>query len=292
VADVPARAYARAWMDQLSSARTFVYSEGRVLEQRLFAAVFEGAPAAGVVRALEAYRNDDGGLGHGLEPDKRCPDSQPLDLQFGFEALDLAGADARPLAAAAAGFLDAVADERGAVPFLLPSARDYPHAEHLGLDVFYLPHAWPTSSLAGWLHAFGVSHPWLDRATAFCFAELEREQPGDAHAIREALRFLRHAPDRERADALRPRVVARLDGASYLVADPADEEYGVTPLEFEAGLFAPAQVEGHLDRLAAEQQADGGWPLRWEPPSTASLLEWRGMRTVMAVHTLRLHGRL
>jgi hypothetical protein len=279
-------------MASLDAARGFLYAQARVLERRLFATLFEGADAAGVLLALEAYRNDDGGLGHALELDKRCPDSQPLDLQFGFEALALANAPAAEIAGRAAGFLERIADERGAVPFLLPVARDYPHASHLALDVFYAPHVWPTSSLAAWLHAFAIEHPWLDRATAFCFDELEREQPGDAHAIREALRFLRHAPDRERAEALRPAVVARLEGADYLIADPDDEEYGVTPLEFEADLFPPQLLEAHLDRLASEQQADGGWPIRWEPPSEASLLAWRGSRTVAALHTLRRHGRL
>jgi hypothetical protein len=278
-------------MASLAAAHSFVYSQARVLEQRLFATLFENAPATGVVRALEAFRNDDGGLGHGLEPDKRCPASQPLDVAFGLEALRLAGA--RTVDARYADFLASVADARGAIPFLLPSARDYPHAAHLALDAFYEPRAWPTSSLAAWLHAFGVEHEWLDRATAFSFAELEREPPGDAHAIREALRLLRHAPDRERADALRPAIVARLDGAAYFVADADDEEYGVTPRELdEPGLFPQAQLDAHLDRLDSEQQADGGWPLRWEPPSEASTLDWRGMRTVQALHTLRAHGRL
>jgi hypothetical protein len=279
-------------MVSFDAARDFVYRQGRVLEQRLFATLFEDAPASGVTRALGAFANDDGALGHGLEPDKRCPGSQPLDLQFGFETLALAGADAGELPRRAAAFLESVADDRGSVPFLLPSAREYPHAGHLDLDVFYAPHPWPTSSLAGWLHSFGVVHPWLDRATHFVFAELEREPPGDAHAIKEALRFVRHAPDRERAEALRPAIVAQLAGASYFVADADDEEYGVTPLEFDDGLFPREQLEAHVDRLASEQQADGGWPLRWDPPSDAARADWRGNRTVAALHTLRRYGRL
>lgn len=59
------------------AARGFVYKEARLLERRLFATLFEGAPASGVVDALRAYQNDDGGFGHGLEPDKRCPASLP-----------------------------------------------------------------------------------------------------------------------------------------------------------------------------------------------------------------------
>jgi hypothetical protein len=48
----------------------FMFREARLLEQRLFAALFLGAPAQGVVDGVVAYRNPDGGFGYGLEPDK------------------------------------------------------------------------------------------------------------------------------------------------------------------------------------------------------------------------------
>ncbi len=59
----------------LTAGREFILRQGRLLERRLFATCFEGAPATGVVDVLRGYRNDDGGFGHGLEPDKRCPAS-------------------------------------------------------------------------------------------------------------------------------------------------------------------------------------------------------------------------
>ena len=270
-------------MADFLAGRDFVYRQGRVLEQRLFATLFEAAAPSGVVRALEAYRNDDGGLGHGLEPDKRDPASHPLDLQFGFEVLDLADADS-DVPERAADFLASIADERGAIPFLLPSARDFPHASHLALDVFYAPHVWPTSSMCAWLHRFGVRHPWLDRATDWVRGELERAPPTDAHAIKEALRFVRHTG----GDAA--PIVAQLEHASYFTADADDEEYGVTPLELEGVDFPQEQLDAHLRRLASEQDGDGGWPLRWEPPSEDSRLDWRAHRTVTALRTLRRHG--
>lgn len=283
----------------LAAAREFVYREARPLDQRLFAVLFEGGSANGVVRALEAYRNDDGGFGHGLEPDKRCPASQPVDVAFAFEMLDLAGARPNRLAEDACGFLAGLADERGAVAMALRSVLDYPHADHWGGEWAYEPGVWATSSTAGWLHAFGVHHPWLDRATAFCLDELERRPPDDAHELREALRFLEHVPDRGRANEIRPRVSAALEHASYFLASAASDEYGLSPLEFaprpespSRSLFADDQLAQHLDRLERDQQPDGGWPIRWEPPSEASRLEWRGNRTVLAVATLSAYGRL
>jgi hypothetical protein len=61
-----------------AAAQELVLREARVLEQRLFGTLFEGAPPVGVARALGAYRNDDGGLGFGPEADARCPESEPL----------------------------------------------------------------------------------------------------------------------------------------------------------------------------------------------------------------------
>lgn len=283
----------------LDTAREFVYREARPLEQRLFAALFEGASPSGVLRALEAYRNDDGGFGHGLEPDKRCPASQPVDVAFAFETLALAGARPNGVADEACAFLAGLADERGAVPLALRSVLDYPHADHWSGDWAYEPSVWATSANAGWLHAFGVRHRWLDRATAFCLDELERAAPDDAHALREALRFLEHVPDRGRAETLRPRLAAALENASYFLASAEDDAYGLSPLEFAPRpdspartLFGDDQLARHLDRLAGDQQPDGGWPIRWEPPSEASRLEWRGNRTILAVATLSAYGRL
>jgi hypothetical protein len=283
--------------DRFAAARAFLYREARVVEQRLFAALFEGAPAAGVVDAVLAYRNADGGFGHGLEPDKRCPDSQPLDVAFALDTLAAAGAREPDIALRACDFLESVAEPSGAVPIVLPSVAAYPLAEHWGDGVFPAGFA-PAASIAGRCHELGIEHPWLARATEFCFAELEREPSDDAHALREGLTFLEHAPDRERAERLFPRIVEALGTARWFRRDPASEEYGLTPLHFAPRPDAPLrpfiaddELAAHLDRLESDQQPDGGWPLRWTPPSAASTLEWRGIQTLWAIRVRVAYGR-
>src|SRR5437764_11818137 len=95
--------------------RAFIIREGRILDQRLAETVFDGAPAEPVVDALRAYQNPDGGFGHGLEPDKRCPDSQPLDVEIALRTLVKAGTDATVLVERACDFLESVADSEGGV---------------------------------------------------------------------------------------------------------------------------------------------------------------------------------
>lgn len=281
-------------------AREFMRNNGRVLEQRLAECALDGAGPDAVVAAVGAYRNLDGGFGHALEPDTRCPHSQPLYAQVALEAL--ATARATPggrLLGDLCDHLASVAGTGGAVPIMLPSFAAYPKATHWeGIDGFP-PALNPTAAIAGLLHQFGVTHPWLDDATGWCSETLHEEGlPTEAHALRCVLVLLEHAPDRVWAEALADGVAAGLPGVAYYRADPLDPDYGLTPLDLAPdpasrwrSLFDDELVTAHLDQLLAEQQPDGGWPIRWEPPSELSTWEWRGIVTLRALSTLVADGR-
>ncbi|TDD28734.1 hypothetical protein E1218_06370 [Kribbella turkmenica] len=280
-------------MDIFNAGRDFVRREGRLVESRLFAAVFEEADAGGVVDALRGYQNADGGFGHGLEPDKRCPDSLALDVQVAFETLLTAGARDDEMVRRAVDWLDSIATPDGAVPLCGPVIEGYPRAEHM-TEWTYEPGLNPTAGLVGQLHRFGFEHPWRDKAGAWCAAELAKGFPEDAHGMHVAMEFLEHTDDVD-LDKVRDW----LPKLNWYRADAADPEYGVTPLHlaptpdsFWRGLFDDSQLEAHLDRLVADQQSDGGWTLTWEPPGTSSTLAYRGIVTIAALRTLKAYGRL
>ena len=294
--------------DLVGAARAFLDREGRLIERRLAAVLFDGDSPSGVVAAVRAYRNADGGFGHGLEPDKRCPASLPIDVE---RALDIllevthgGGAEEAgnivldELVRDACDWLATVATPDGAVSLAFPVMERYPRAEHWS-DWTYVPGLNPTAGLAGRLHQLGVAHPWLDRATDWTWARLESGFDEDAHALIEVLVFLAHVPDRSRAETVGVDVGDWLTHAAWYRADPADPGYGLTPLHMAPSpdspwrrLFEDEAIEGHLDRLARDQQADGGWPVTWEAPGIASTMEWRGIETLRALHTLRAYGRL
>jgi hypothetical protein len=294
--------------DILRAGRAFLDREGRLIERRLAATLFDGADPAGVVDAVRAYRNLDGGFGHALEPDKRCPASLPIDVECALDILLVAGAGVGTdrfadlgldgLVGGACDWLDSVATPDGAVPLSLPVMENYPRAEHWS-DWTYLPGLNPTAGLAGRLHQMGISHRWVDRATRWCWTRLAAGFDEDAHALSEVLIFLAQVPDRDRADAVGAQVGAWLATAAWFRADPTDPGYGVTPLHLAPApnspwrrLFDDTTVSGHLDRLTSDQQADGGWAIGWEPPGVASTLEWRGIETLRALRTLRAYGRV
>ena len=282
--------------DRFAAGSGFIRREARVLEQRLFATVFEGAPAEGVLAALAGYRNADGGFGHGLEPDKLCPASLAIDVEMALLTMAAAGTVDHAMVDGACTFLASITED-GAVPLAAPVIEGYPRAEHWS-DWTYRPGVNPTAGLAGLLHLLGVDHPWRKAATAWCWSALEAGLPDDAHALRGALIFLAHVDDQERATAVAARIPEHLTNVSHLRLDPHDPSYGVTPLDYAPrpssrwrSLFSDETIAGHLDRLQADQQPDGGWALTWQPPSQAATLAYRGIQTLHALRVLTAYGR-
>lgn len=112
------------------------------------------------------------------------------------------------------------------------------------------------------------------------------------------IEFLRHAPEREQAEAQIERLATGLL-ASGLVAEAGAEGYvrdaldwAPTPDHPFRPYFSQQQIDACLDVRIARQQDDGGWPIAWEPPGPAAVAEWRGWVTLQSLVTLRENGRL
>ena len=288
--------------DAFTAGNEFLTKQARLLERRLFATCFLDAPATGVIDALRGYQNADGGFGHGLEPDKRCPASLPIDVEVALGAMSIAGTSDETMVRRACDFLARIADEAdagGAVPPAFPVIESFPRAAHW-TEWTYEPGVNPTAGLVGLLYKLGTEHPWLTRATEYCWDKLESGQVlGDVHTFSEALVFLEHVPDRERADRCAAELADRMAEVPGLKLAPDAEGYGLSPLHFAPTaqsrwreLFTTEQIDAHLDKLLKKQQPDGGWTIGWEPPSEASTLEWRGIVTLDALRTLTSYGRL
>jgi hypothetical protein len=281
----------------LAAAEEFVLREARLLDRRRFAWRFHDGPASDVLAALVPYRNDDGGFGNALEPDLRGPSSQPVPLEHALRILDEVDLFEPELVRTACDWLESVTTDEGGVPFVLPSVADGPHAPWWTPTGQASPN--PTAGIAGLLHKREVQHEWLTTATAYCWEALERplDEVGGDDAI-SVLTFLGHVPDRQRAETVFAALADRI--RTELVAlEPATPGYVKMPLEFAPHpdrlarrLFGDPTIDAHLDALAAKQQDDGGWPITWEPPSTAAINEWRGFVTIQSLDVLDNYGRL
>ena len=65
-------------MTVFEKSRAFIYRSARPIDLALWRYTFENAPAEGVITALAAYQNPDGGFAHGLEADNFNPLSMPM----------------------------------------------------------------------------------------------------------------------------------------------------------------------------------------------------------------------
>jgi hypothetical protein len=288
--------------DPLAAARSFMAAHARLLDRRRFELLFDGGEPEGVLAALRAYRNPDGGYGHGLEPDLRARESQPAAAFHAFEVLAELAPVTAPDAVELCDWLDGVALPDGGLPFALPIAdasgcapfwaQADPRAFSLQITAIVAAHANRVAA-----HDPAVAgHPWLARATSCCLAAIDAlEAAPAAHELAFAVRFLDAVHDRD-ADA--PRLLARLgqfvprDGRLRVRGGLVDEALRPVDVAPQPGrpartLLDEAAVAADLARLAAEQHDDGGWSVDFQSYSPAAALEWRGYATVRALTVLR-----
>jgi hypothetical protein len=283
----------------LDAAERFLWLNARLIDRLRYLHLFKGDDAGPVLDALRAYQNPDGGFGHALEPDLRGPRSQPAPVASALEVLDEIGAGADPMVGRACDYLLTITTADGGVPFVLPSARDFPRAPWWEAGDDPPASLVTTPAIAGTLHKLGVAHPWLERATEFCWRRLERFEAQHFYELRGVLIFLAHVPDRQRAESCFERIGPQMFERKLVELDPhaPGEVHG--PLDFAPvphamarRLFADDLMASHLDALAARQQEDGGWTVNWTIWTPAAGPEWRGWATVHALSTLRAYGRL
>ncbi|MBB4712179.1 hypothetical protein [Streptomyces luteogriseus] len=293
----------------VTRAERFVWLNARVLEQRRFAHHFRGAAADPVETALDAYRNEDGGYGHALEPDLRGPVSQPLHTAHALRVLDAVGRCAGQRVERMCRYLTSVSTADGALPAIHPSQRDYPTAPFVTVVDDPPSDLLATGPVVGLLHRNEVWHAWLFRATDFCWLAVESLEKSHPYEIEAAVAFLDSAPDRPRAEAAAGRLgrlvrehrLAALDPDrldAYPVSPgyaPGEHhfpyDYARTPRSLARAWFTDDEMSRSLDHLTAQQQEDGGWPVRWRHWAPAPALEARPLVTIEALRVLSAHGR-
>ncbi|MFD4600022.1 hypothetical protein ACFWPQ_18580 [Streptomyces sp. NPDC058464] len=293
----------------LSRAEQFVWLTARVLEQRLFAYHFLNGGPDPVEAALDAYRNEDGGYGHALEPDLRGPVSQPLHTGRALRVLDAVERCGGQRVERVCRYLTAASAADGALPAVRPSQRGYPAAPFVPVVDNPPSELLATGPVVGLLHRNEVWHAWLFRATDFCWQAIDHLEKSHPYEIEAAVAFLDMVPDRSRAEASADRLGRLVRGQRLAALDPEHldayrvapgyaphehhfpHDFAKSPDSLARMWFTDEEMTRSLDFLAAEQEADGGWPIRRRRWAPAAALEARPVVTIEALHTLRAYGR-
>src|SRR4051812_36818126 len=252
----------------VDAAADFVQMNARMLDRRRFSLLLGQANVDAALTALDAHRNPDGGYGWGLEPDLRAAESQPGAALHAFEAFADAAPATTPRAVELCDWLGSVTLPDGGLPFALPVA------DPAGVAPFWA-HADPavsslqiTAFVTAMAHRVAAhdravaEHPWLARATEYCCAAIRAiDDRPHALALTAALWFL----DAVGETALIERLGRFIPASGVLHVGGGAEDEVMRPLDFAPfpgparGLFSDDAIAADLERLTAQQQADGGW---------------------------------
>jgi hypothetical protein len=284
----------------LRRALTFLEKNGRILERRRYAYLFEGASNRAALAALESYQNEDGGFGHALEPDLRGPESEPIPVWTALGLLDELDGFTRSRVDRILAYLESIEVGRAGVPFVLPAATLFPHAPWWDSGPGK-PKASinPTAGIAALLHKHRMAAPWLDRATKYSWAEIDRRKVVNPYELRVTLAFLDHVPDRARASEALERLRPRILKGKVVELDPRTKGYHFRPLDFapepdrlSRTLFSEDDLARHLDLIETSQAADGGWRVHFPIWTPITRFEWYGWQTLEMLKVLSANGRL
>jgi hypothetical protein len=286
----------------LERAKTFVYRNARQIDRRRYEYFFEGGSGEAVIEALRAYQNPDGGFGNALEPDIRCPHSQPIPTEMALLIMDEAGDFDSQLLEGVIRYLRSNTLAGGGIPRAFRSLNDYPHAPWWNTERDDRPCVNPTGRIIGLLYKQQVrsdifQEEWFRQNVAYLWNAMEKEIPMDYHDGVQWIEFLQHTPDRERANSVRTKLDKWLARPGMIELDPEAKGYEHKVLDwapmrdsYARQFVSEDNVKKHLQALLDQQQEDGGWQISFPAVSPGGEAEWRGWVTVERLKTLKSYG--
>lgn len=286
-------------------ARDFILTNARMIERRLFHYHFENGDKEGVFHAVYAYRNSDGGFGHGMEPDTASPESQPLFSLMALETLDSIGYlnqemilnDFMP-------YFKSVTTKEGGVPWMFKPKSVYPCEEHFKTireDAAFST----TAPLLGILEKHTISIPWMTKAEEFVWKEIDRIHEKNVFCylcIPRKLTFLEHTKSKTKAENALKDLKRWILAEGVLCKDVSDDGWGLygkphslnyapSPTSILRPIFGDETINSDLEGLIHKQKENGCWDT-WYGISEGTKLEWAGIQTLETLLILKNYGRI
>jgi len=299
--------------DAYRSARAFL-ERGRALEAALFTYALEDGPAWHVLDALAAFRNPDGGFGHGLEPDVLCGATSALATSVALRRLaEIAAPPGHALVEGGAEWARRTIDPGTRTWRIVPpEADEAPHApwwDQDGLEERFHGFALnPKADLVAQLFALSDGDDgWLDQLAGDVVREIEhRTAAASALDMHEIIACVALADAPHVPVSVRHRLVellAPIVDVAVLRDPDAWRGYGLRPLAVAPRpgcAFAGALhdvVHAELDYLIAAQAPDGAWWPTWTWGRDDAVWErqreaWASVLTLDTLTRLHAHGRL
>ncbi|TFB19641.1 hypothetical protein E3U55_10555 [Filobacillus milosensis] len=291
----------------------------RPLEAARWEYNFEDGTKEQVLKCLKAFQNDDGGFGHGIEPDFWLPQSSSMSTWAAGQILIEVKADASDeMVQGMISYLVRTYDhETGMWPSVLPENNNYPHAPWWG---------WHEGVQENWMFNPGVELAaflihWSEEnseAASIGWASVEKavdhlmnSNKMDFHEVnnfQEMIRMLevRQETFNERVSFSYDAVTKQINDLAEKSAekDPSDWATGYKPLPLDFvnspddvlyERFGPSLIERNLEFFFNQMTDEGTWDVSWDwgsyPKEFAiSRRYWQGILTVNRYKKLKSFG--
>ncbi|RIW34009.1 hypothetical protein D3H55_10455 [Bacillus salacetis] len=293
--------------------RNFIMENARALDVRVFAYLFENGSQKEAAEELAKFQNEDGGFGHGIEPDIRMPDSSPIATTVGLQyARKLKLTGGHRIVRKALEYLNSEYDESITGWHLLgKEVNDHPHAPwwsydhekgHCGVHGTW---ANPNAEITGYLHEYEgyVPNELIEKVT-----QKAREELGTLPEEMEMHDFLCYKRLMESVQSpFKEEIEEKLKKAVRKITklNPGDwEGYGMKPLQAAdspASPFFPLlkdEVKENLHyemeklREAGYASPNWSWFGKYEEEWVHAEKDWQGHLTVELLKTLKEFGCL
>ncbi len=261
---------------------SFIYRNARPLDLARWMYLFENGDRDSVLKILAAYQNEDGGFGHGLEPDCWNPDSSPVQTWTATEIIKETGLEdaEHPVIQGILKYLSSGMDFDGHTwANTVPSNNDAPHAPWWTYSpshevsynptacftVFILKYAQPGSEL------YQTALSLLQEAYSFFKTNFPLESMHTVSCFVELYGYLRGGKAWGAVDPDEFRDLLNRQISRTLTRDTSvwSVEYVCKPSlfidskdsDFYAGCSELCDFE--CEFISDSQQADGTWAVTW-----------------------------
>lgn len=271
----------------IDRARNFVYANGLLWEQALFSYLFDGGSLNRLHECLRCYKNSDGGWGHGLEHDVKCPESHPLALEF---LMSISRDTNIPMGNLLDGTLDWVERDRNEDGSLRnpETLLKYPHAPWWNDGGQTAP-----DSITGNLLKNGISSDSLMTSTTrWTRSNLTIEKIQNNEWLFMAYHAFDYYMNLEESLTSKPLKEATIHNIIGCAGKAEQKKYFTffqfaNSPETEIAQAVPQDLlKKFLDYLESSQREDGGWD------DEHGLKHWQPYMTTFIVLVLKNYGRL
>ncbi|KON87711.1 hypothetical protein AF332_13290 [Sporosarcina globispora] len=298
----------------------WIKRNARPLESALWSYHFEDNNADGVIKCIQAFQNEDGGFGHGIEPDFWSPHSSPMASWAAGQILrDIEAKPELNVVRKLVNYLEyTYIEEKKLWPSVMPSNNAYPHApwwhwsENIQENWSYNPSAELAALLLHWSLGGGSTNEKGWETIKNAVAYLMEEDEMDRHEINNFQQLIKLMSKQEtefnsRINCTLKHTAEKVNSLAYKAAGKKKADWGLgytaMPLDFVEYPEEPLSmkfgnlIDDNLDFYIEQISNEGIWDISWswgqfENEFQIARNHWKGILAVKRYKILHAFGRL